>query len=223
MRRRNELTEPRQRSRFDLSYDPEVFGQFSEGIARFLGTARFLVLQTTGIVVRLLVVGVATDRVGEAVGVALVRSDDPRHRLCCVGPHTVGVENPASLVGAVLLQLVHPYRSASDVVTGEAFNGLAVVALRHQGDLMDAIEDLTPEWINELHEKLNEQGLTDCAMTRADLMLFKPEGVADQAALNALKRAGWRAIRTTLGGYRGRLFLRGERENVTKRTFRHEV
>jgi uncharacterized membrane protein len=51
VKRRNELNEPRQRSRLDLSYDPEAFGQFSEGIARFLGTARFLVLQTVVIVV----------------------------------------------------------------------------------------------------------------------------------------------------------------------------
>ena len=92
-----------------------------------------------------------------------------------------------------------------------------------QGDLMDAIEDLTPEWINELHERLDERGLTDCAMASADLMAFKPEGLADQVALNALKRAGWRAIRASLGGHRGRVFLRGERENVTKRTFRHEI
>ena len=51
MRRRNELTEPRQRSRFDLSYDSDAFGQFSESIARFLGTARFLVWQTIVIIV----------------------------------------------------------------------------------------------------------------------------------------------------------------------------
>jgi uncharacterized membrane protein len=51
VKRRNELSEPRQRSTFDLSYDREAFGQFSEGIARFLGTARFLVLQTIVIVV----------------------------------------------------------------------------------------------------------------------------------------------------------------------------
>lgn len=51
MKRRNELTQPRTKSRFDLSYDPEVFGQFSESIARFLGTARFLVWQTVVIVV----------------------------------------------------------------------------------------------------------------------------------------------------------------------------
>ena len=51
MKRRTELTQPRAKSRFDLSYDPEVFGQFSESIARFLGTARFLVWQTIVIIV----------------------------------------------------------------------------------------------------------------------------------------------------------------------------
>ena len=50
MKRRNELTEPRRRSRFDFSYDPEAFGRFSESIARYLGTARFLVWQT-GVIV----------------------------------------------------------------------------------------------------------------------------------------------------------------------------
>jgi uncharacterized membrane protein len=51
MKRRTELTQPRQRSRFDVSYDPEAFGRFSESIARYLGTARFLVFQTIVIVV----------------------------------------------------------------------------------------------------------------------------------------------------------------------------
>lgn len=51
MKRRNELTQPRQRGRFDLSYDPEAFGVFSESIARYLGTARFLVWQTVIIIV----------------------------------------------------------------------------------------------------------------------------------------------------------------------------
>jgi len=52
MRRRTDLTEPRQGSRmFDVSYDPEAFGRFSESIARYLGTARFLVWQTGVIVV----------------------------------------------------------------------------------------------------------------------------------------------------------------------------
>lgn len=51
MKRRTELTQPRTKGRFDLSYDPEAFGQFSESIARFLGTARFLVWQTIVIIV----------------------------------------------------------------------------------------------------------------------------------------------------------------------------
>jgi uncharacterized membrane protein len=46
MKRRNELTQPRQSGRFDLSYDSDAFGVFSESIARYLGTARFLVWQT---------------------------------------------------------------------------------------------------------------------------------------------------------------------------------
>jgi uncharacterized membrane protein len=44
--RRRDLTAPREARRLALHYDPEAFGQFSEGIARYLGTARFLVYQT---------------------------------------------------------------------------------------------------------------------------------------------------------------------------------
>lgn len=46
MSRGNDITSPRQGRRWGLHYDPEAFGQFSESIARTLGTARFLVWQT---------------------------------------------------------------------------------------------------------------------------------------------------------------------------------
>jgi len=46
MKRREDLTTPRQRRRLGVHYDPDAFGQFSETIARTLGTARFLVWQT---------------------------------------------------------------------------------------------------------------------------------------------------------------------------------
>ena len=46
MTRRSELSQPRPRNRFDVSYDAEAFGRFSESIARYLGTARFLVWQS---------------------------------------------------------------------------------------------------------------------------------------------------------------------------------
>lgn len=41
-----DLTTPRARASLGLSYDREQFGNFAEAIARFIGTARFLVLQT---------------------------------------------------------------------------------------------------------------------------------------------------------------------------------
>jgi uncharacterized membrane protein len=47
-RRGGLLGAPRQPARLQLQphYDPEAFGRFSEGLARFLGTARYLVFQT---------------------------------------------------------------------------------------------------------------------------------------------------------------------------------
>jgi len=46
VRRREDLSVPRGGMRVGLHYDPEAFGRFSESIARTLGTARFLVIQT---------------------------------------------------------------------------------------------------------------------------------------------------------------------------------
>ena len=51
MRRPQDLSTPRRGIRVGVHYDPEAFGRFSEGIARFIGTARYLVLQTIVIVV----------------------------------------------------------------------------------------------------------------------------------------------------------------------------
>ena len=46
MKRREDLSTPRQGPALGVHYDPEAFGRFSEAIARTLGTARFLVIQT---------------------------------------------------------------------------------------------------------------------------------------------------------------------------------
>ncbi len=54
-RRQSDLSAPRQVRRLDVSYDPDTFGQFSESIARFLGTARFLVWQTAVVIIWLAV------------------------------------------------------------------------------------------------------------------------------------------------------------------------
>jgi len=46
VKRREDLTTPRSQRRFGISYDSEAFGAFSESIARYFGTARFLVIQS---------------------------------------------------------------------------------------------------------------------------------------------------------------------------------
>ena len=55
MTRRDDLTTPRQRRLVSVHYDQEAFGQFSESIARTLGTARFLVIQTAIVAVWIMV------------------------------------------------------------------------------------------------------------------------------------------------------------------------
>jgi uncharacterized membrane protein len=46
MPRRDDLSRPRQGIGIGIHYDPDAFGRFSEGIARLLGTGRFLMAQT---------------------------------------------------------------------------------------------------------------------------------------------------------------------------------
>ena len=55
MKRREDLSTPRKRRGIGIHYDPSAFGDFSEAIARFIGTARFLVFQTGLIAAWLLV------------------------------------------------------------------------------------------------------------------------------------------------------------------------
>jgi uncharacterized membrane protein len=51
IRRREDLSQPRRGAGIGAHYDPDAFGRFSEGIARFLGTGRFLAIQTVLVVV----------------------------------------------------------------------------------------------------------------------------------------------------------------------------
>ncbi len=51
MPRREDLSSPKGRVALGAHYDPEAFGRFSEAIARNLGTARFLVIQTVFVVI----------------------------------------------------------------------------------------------------------------------------------------------------------------------------
>jgi uncharacterized membrane protein len=51
VRRSADLSTPRYGRGIGLHYDPEAFGRFSEGLARTLGTGRYLVAQTVIVVV----------------------------------------------------------------------------------------------------------------------------------------------------------------------------
>lgn len=51
MKRPADLTTPRYGRGFGLHYDPEAFGRFSEGLARTLGTGRYLAAQTVMVIV----------------------------------------------------------------------------------------------------------------------------------------------------------------------------
>ncbi len=50
-RRSPDLSRPRRRLEWSGVYDPDAFGRLSEGIARFLGTGRFLMGQTVLVIV----------------------------------------------------------------------------------------------------------------------------------------------------------------------------
>ena len=55
IRRRDDLSSPKRRAGLGVHYDPEAFGRFSEAIARYIGTARFLVIQTVVVIVWIIV------------------------------------------------------------------------------------------------------------------------------------------------------------------------
>lgn len=62
---RRRLDQPRMPRRFTVRFDPEIFGQVSERVARFLGTGKFLfwmtVFVTTWIAMNLFAVGLKWD------------------------------------------------------------------------------------------------------------------------------------------------------------------
>lgn len=51
MQQGDDLSTPRGYRRNRIFYDPDAFGRFSEGIARFLGTGRYLAAQTIVVVI----------------------------------------------------------------------------------------------------------------------------------------------------------------------------
>ena len=55
MRKGQNLARPRSTLPLGVHYDPEAFGRFSETIARYLGTARFLIVQTALVILWIII------------------------------------------------------------------------------------------------------------------------------------------------------------------------
>ena len=55
MRKGQNLARPRSTQPLGVHYDPESFGRFSETIARYLGTARFLIVQTALVILWIII------------------------------------------------------------------------------------------------------------------------------------------------------------------------
>ena len=55
MRKGQNLARPRSTQPLGVHYDPEAFGRFSETIARYLGTARFLIVQTALVILWIII------------------------------------------------------------------------------------------------------------------------------------------------------------------------
>ena len=166
MKRRSELSQPRPRSRFDVSYDAEAFGRFSESIARYLGTARFLVFQTIVIVLWLgfnilppeeyqfdpwdrglvLLTLVLSLQASYAAPLILLAQNRQERRDRITGEHDREVAQRTQADTEFLAREIASVRlSLADVVTGEELTDQLETLAESIDRLADRLDELTGE------------------------------------------------------------------------------
>ena len=166
MKRRSELSQPRPRSRFDVSYDAEAFGRFSESIARYLGTGRFLVYQTIvivlwlafnilppepwqfdpwnrGLVLLTLVLSLQASYAAPLILLAQNRQER-RDRLADEYDRNVGERTQAD-TEFLAREIASVRLSLADVVTGEELTDQLEVLTKSIERLADRLDNLAPE------------------------------------------------------------------------------
>lgn len=170
MTRRSELSQPRPRNRFDVSYDAEAFGRFSESIARYLGTARFLVWQTIviclwlalnilvpaswqfdpwgrGLVLLTLVLSL---QASYAAPLILLAQNRQERRDRIADEHDRNVAERTQADTEFLAREIASVRlSLADVVTGEELSDQLDVLTRSIERLADRLDQLTGDQITE--------------------------------------------------------------------------
>ena len=157
MKRREDLTSPRDTRRVNVAYDSEVFGKFAESIASFIGTARFLVWQSIfiivwilwntlaprdlqwdpwdrGLVLLTLALSIQAAYAAPLILLAQFRQER-RDRLTSETDRTVA-ERTQSDTEFLAREIASVRLSLSDMVTGEDFN-------ERFERLTDMVEDLT--------------------------------------------------------------------------------
>jgi uncharacterized membrane protein len=168
--RRSELSQPRPRNRFDVSYDAEAFGRFSESIARYLGTARFLVWQSIVIALWLalnilvpadwqfdpwgrglvLLTLVLSLQASYAAPLILLAQNRQERRDRITGEHDRNVAERTQADTEFLAREIASVRLAlADVVTGEELSDQLETLTRSIERLADRLDQLTTERITE--------------------------------------------------------------------------
>ena len=190
--RRSELSQPRQRNRFDVSYDAEAFGRFSESIARYLGTARFLVWQSVVIVLWLafniavptswqfdpwgrglvLLTLVLSLQASYAAPLILLAQNRQERRDRITGEHDRNVAERTQADTEFLAREIASVRLAlADVVTGE--------------ELSDQLETLTRsiERLTDRLDQLSGDRITEPNLTRSSRARTTVRGLGDAGEL----------------------------------------
>jgi len=170
VKRREDLATPRAAGRVGVQYDSDTFGAFSESIANFLGTARFLVWQTIvitvwillntllphqlqfdpwdrGLVLLTLVLSIQASYAAPLILLAQNRQER-RDRVAAQNDREVAERTQAD-TEFLAREIASVRLSMSDMVTGEAFD-----------DRLERLTDIVERLVGQV-ELLTERGTTD--------------------------------------------------------------
>jgi uncharacterized membrane protein len=182
VKRREDLSTPRAAARVGVSYDSDRFGAFSESIANFLGTGRFLVWQTfvitawillntavpeqyqfdpwnRGLVLLTLVLSIQASYAAPLILLAQSRQER-RDRVTAKNDRDVAERTQAD-TEFLAREIASVRLSLSDMVTGEALDD----KLERLSDVVERLADQVAQLANAdgypSASRLGDQGLTD--------------------------------------------------------------
>jgi uncharacterized membrane protein len=182
MRRREDLTAPRATGRVGVSYDSDAFGAFSESIARYLGTARFLVWQTVvvlgwillntvgsdslqfdpwdrGLVLLTLVLSLQASYAAPLILLAQNRQEE-RDQITAENDRQVAERTQAD-TEFLAREIASVRLSMSDMVTGEAFDDKLERLTAMIERLSDRVEQLAGDRVGSVDHTDPNAAVTD--------------------------------------------------------------